>query len=467
MQNTFKDNFLWGASTSAFQVEGAYNSDEKGLSVADIASFKSSDEYADTKVASDFYHKYKEDIKDMSELGLKSYRFSINWTRLFPNGDEVEVNEKGVQFYIDVFEELRKYKIEPIVTLYHFDLPYGLVKKYGGWQSRECIDDFVKYAKVCFERFGSYVNYWLTINEQNLMVRKDKLMMIEADSELEKEQIRHKMNHHMFLANAKVMALCHELCEDAKIGPTIAYLPSYPATSDPKDVMAALEADNLFNNYMSDVYVQGKYPQYYLNYLKHHNWLPNITEEDKLVLSSARPDFLGFNYYVTFAAEYCPADYEEQDYTSILNLIVPGYFKFTKNNYLQATEYGWQIDPVGFRKSLMDLYSRYQLPLMITENGIGTHDELSADNKIHDSYRIEYLKNHLSEMKKAIADGVEVISYNTWTFIDVVSSSNGFSKRYGLIYVDRTESDEKELARIKKDSYYYYQEVIKTNGENL
>lgn len=467
MNRGFSKDFLWGASTSAFQVEGGFKENGKGLSVADVASFVNADKYADTKVASDFYHKYKEDIALMGKLGLKSYRFSINWTRIFPNGDEESPNQEGISFYKSVFKELKKYEIEPIVTLYHFDLPYSLQKKYGGWSSRKCIDAFLKYAEVCFSEFGSYVRYWLTINEQNLMLRKDKLMMIQAESDLEKEQIRHKMNHHMFLANAGAINLCHAICPDSQIGPTIAYLPSYPATSDPKDVMAALDADNLFNFYMSDIYIHGEYPTYYLNYLEKHEWLPTITEEDKLTLKEAKPDFLGFNYYVTFAAEYCPSNFEKSDYTSILNLIVPGYFKFTPNKYLEATEYGWQIDPVGFRKSLRDLYSRYQIPLMITENGIGTHDEMSEDGKVHDSYRINYLENHLKELKLAIIDGVDVISYNTWTFIDVVSSSNGFSKRYGLVYVDRTESNPKDLKRVEKDSFDFYKKVIDTNGEFL
>lgn len=463
----FRKDFLWGASTSAFQVEGAFDVDGKGLSVADLASFKHSDTYADTKIASDFYHHLEEDVALMAELGLKSYRFSINWTRIFPKGDEEKPNQKGLDFYRKLFKELQKYSIEPIVTLYHFDLPFGLVEKYGGWASRECIDDFVKYATVCFEEFDQYVTYWLTINEQNLMVRKDKLMFIEAQDELEKEQIRHRMNLHMFLANAKVMKLCHEICNGAQIGPTIAYLPAYPATSDPKDVYAALESDNLYNYYMLDIYTRGEYPVYYKNFLKKHNWMPDISEEDSKILKEGKPDFLGFNYYVTFAASYCEKEEDNSDYNSILDLVVPGYFKYVPNKYLEATEYRWQIDPVGFRKSLMDLYQRYQLPLMITENGIGTHDEINKDGKIHDYYRIDYLKNHLSEMKKAIMDGVEVISYNTWTLIDVVSSSNGFSKRYGLIYVDRTEQDPKKLKRIKKDSFEFYKDVIASNGEEL
>lgn len=460
----FPKEFLWGASTSAFQVEGAYNEDGKGLSVADTASFKHSDQYADTKVAADFYHHYQEDIAMMAELGLKSYRFSISWTRIYPMGDEEKPNEAGIAFYRNVLKELHRYGIEPIVTLYHFDMPQHLLDLYGGWSDRRSIEDYVKYARTCFERFGDFVTYWLTINEQNLMVRKDKLMCIQETDGQKKEKIRHQMNHHMFLAGARAIKLCHELCPKAKIGPTFAYLPSYPATCRPEDMIAAMDADNLFNYYLTDIHVYGKYPQYYVNYLKEHDWYPSFAEGDEEILKEGKPDFLGFNYYLTFAAQYCPEDVEKPDYLSILNLVVPGRFCYVKNPYLTATEYGWQIDPVGFRRALMELYQRYQLPVMITENGMGTHDVLSEDGKIHDDYRIQYLKTHIEEMKKAIDDGVEVISYNTWTFMDVVSSSDGFQKRYGLVYVDRDELDEKELKRIPKDSFYYYQKLIQQNG---
>ncbi|MCD8363377.1 MAG: glycoside hydrolase family 1 protein [Lachnospiraceae bacterium] len=456
----FPEGFLWGASTSAFQVEGAYAEDGKGLSVADTASLKHSDVYADTKVAADFYHHYREDIVLMAELGLKSYRFSINWTRIYPNGDDEQPNEAGLRFYDKVLDELEKYGIEPIVTLYHFDMPQHLVDAYGGWADRRCIRDFVKYARTCFERYGNRVRYWLTINEQNLMVRKDKLLDIREEDPQKKEQIRHQMNHHMFLAGAEVIKLCHRMCPGAKIGPTFAYLPSYPATCKPEDVLAAMDSDNLYNYYLTDIHVYGKYPQYYRNYLEEHGWFPQFADGDEEILAGAKPDFLGFNYYLTYAAEYCPEDVENADYLSILNLVVPGHFRYVKNPYLKATEYGWQIDPVGFRKSLMELYQRYQLPVMITENGMGTHDVLSEDGKIHDDYRINYLKSHIEEMRKAVCDGVEVLSYNVWAFLDLVSSSDGFSKRYGLVYIDRTEHDLKQLARIPKDSFYFYQKVI-------
>lgn len=467
MMSGFPKNFLWGASTSAFQVEGGYNENGKGLSVADVASFKHSHVFADTKVAADHYHRYQEDIALMAEMGLKSYRFSINWTRILPNGDDEAPNQGGIDFYNAIFDELDKYGIEPIVTLYHFDMPQHLIEKYGGWASREAIDDYVHYAEVCFKAFGKRAVYWLTINEQNLMARKDKLLGLENVDPALREKMRHQMNHHMFLAGAKTVKLFRECCPNGKIGPTFAYLPSYPATCKPEDMIAALEADNLYNYYLTDIHVFGEYPVYYLNYLNEHGWTPDFAPEDAEILANACPDFIGFNYYLTYAAEYYPADAEHADYNSILHLAVPGHFRYVDNPYLEATEYGWQIDPSGFRRSLMELHQRYHLPLMVTENGMGTHDQLTEDGCVHDDYRIEYLKNHIAEMKKAVIDGVQLISYNTWTFIDVVSSSDGFQKRYGLVYIDREELDEKNLARIKKDSFHYYQKVIRTNGEDL
>lgn len=463
--SVFPSDFLWGASTSAFQVEGAYDEDGKGLSVADVASFAHADRYADTKVACDHYHRYREDIALMAELGLKSYRFSINWTRIFPNGDDEHPNEAGIAFYQSVFDELERYGIEPIVTLYHFDMPQHLIDLYGGWASRRAIDDFVRYARVCFERFGSRARYWLTINEQNLMARKDKLLGLLEVPQPERERMRHQMNHHMFLAGAKVIKLFHEMVPAGKIGPTFAYLPSYPASCKPADVIASLEANNLYNYYLTDIHVFGSYPVWYARFLEEHGWMPEFEEGDEEALSDARPDFIGFNYYLTYAAEAYPADDEEADYTSILHLKVPGKFQYVDNPHVPATEYGWQIDPVGFRYSLMELYQRYHLPLMVTENGMGAHDSVDPDGCVHDPYRIDYLRNHIREMSKAVEDGVELLSYNVWTLLDVLSSSDGFSKRYGLVYVNRDEHDLKDMARIPKDSFAFYQQVIARNGD--
>nr|WP_154983598.1 glycoside hydrolase family 1 protein [Paenibacillus xylanexedens] len=463
----FPTDFLWGAATSAFQVEGGYADGGKGLSVADVASFKQSGQYADTKVASDFYHKYKQDIQLMAELGLKSYRFSIAWTRIFPNGNDELPNAEGIEFYDDVINTLLENGIEPIVTMYHFDMPQSLIDQYNGWQSRNSVDDFDRYARTLLHHYGDRVKYWLPINEQNLMIRKDKLLGLQhLNAGDMKEKLRHQMNYHMFLASAKAVAACHELCPNAKIGPAFAYLPAYPATSRPEDVLAAQDSDRLLNHYLTDTYVFGEYPAYYKHYLEKQGWTPQSQDGDDEILKAGSPDFIGFNYYVTFAAQYCSIE-TEADYTSILNPVLPGYFEYVPNEYLEATEYNWQIDPTGFRKSFRDLYDRYHLPLMVTENGLGTADVLDATGKVDDVYRIKYLKEHIGQMRTAIAEGIPVIGYNMWAFIDIVSSSNGFKKRYGLVYVDRDELDEKELERVRKESYYWYKEVISTNGDDL
>jgi len=464
-ESVFPPAFLWGASTSAFQVEGGLTAGGKGLSVADVAARAKADVYADTSVAANFYELYPEDIALMAELGLQSYRMSINWTRIYPHGTEQEPNSEGLAFYNRVFDELARYGIEPIVTLYHFDLPLGLHEDLGGWESRATIEHFIRYARTCFEHFGDRVKWWLTINEQNLLARKDKIMHPQGEGD-ERERSRHRMNHHMFLANARAVSLCHELLPDARIAPTIAWLPSYPATAHPDDVRAARDADDLYNYYATDVYVRGAYPERYLFWLREHGWEPEITAEDEAVLKAGTCDFLGFNYYVTFAAERCPPD-APADYTAILALVVPGRFRYVPNPFLEATEYGWQIDPVGFRTSLFDLWERYRLPLMITENGIGTADVVSEDGAVHDDYRSLYLRDHIREMRQAVAEGVEVLSYNMWSFIDIVSSSSGFSKRYGLVYVDRDELDAKQLRRIRKDSFETYRRIIASNGEDL
>lgn len=464
---SFPKNFLWGASTSAFQVEGAYNKDGKGLSIADVQSLESVDNKADTRVASDFYHHMKEDVSLMAELGLKSYRFSIAWTRIFPNGNDSKPNQKGIKFYNELIDELISHGIEPIPTMYHFDLPQALIDQYNGWNSYKCVEDFERYARVLLEEFGKKVNYWLVINEQNLMIRKEKLIGIKENDSLKREQIRHQMNHHMFVASHRAIAACRELCPHAKIGPAFAYLPSYPATSKPEDVLAAREADNLFNHYLADVHVFGEYPRYYWNYLCEHDWQPIIKEEDMELIKANRPDFLAFNYYLTFAAEYCPLDVDNADFINILNLVLPGRFRYVKNPHLEATEYGWQIDPIGFRTAFNTLYDRYRLPLMVTENGMGTADKLEGDEKVRDTYRINYLQSHLAQMKLAIKDGVPVIGYHVWTLLDVLSTGSGFKKRYGLIYVNRDETDIKDLKRIKKDSFYWYQNNIKKNGTEL
>lgn len=471
MNKKFPEKFLWGASSSAFQIEGAWDEDGKGQTVADYNSFKRSHLQADSKVASDFYHRYKEDISLMKELGLKIYRFSISWARIIPDGDG-KINKKGLEFYNNVINCLLEHNIIPFITLYHFDLPYALVEKYNGWESRECAFAFERYAKICFEAFGDRVKYWQVHNEQNLMIRVDERMNINETDAWKADKIRAQMDYHMFLAHALAVKACHDLIEDGKIGPAVSSTCTYPHTNKPEDVWAAKMNDWFKTNYCLDIHFTGEYPGYYMRYLKERNIVPIMEEADKEILKSAKMDYIAVNYYRTLSATYLPAD-EKNPIGSrafrgnVVDFDQYGYFRDEKNPYLNASEYGAQIDPMGLRIVLNEYYQRYRLPLIITENGLGSADVLTEDKKVHDDYRIEYLKGHIEACALAIEDGVELMGYSPWAVMDLLSSHQGFKKRYGFIYIDREDHDVKELERIKKDSYYWYQKVIETNGESL
>ncbi|MDO4466362.1 MAG: glycoside hydrolase family 1 protein [Bacillota bacterium] len=461
----FPKNFIWGASSSAFQIEGGWDEGGKSMTVADFNSFKHSHEQADSKVASDFYHHYKEDIALMAELGMKLYRFSIAWSRIIPSGDG-EVNEEGVAFYNDVIDELLKKDIIPFITLYHFDLPYPLVEKYNGWEARECAYAFEKYARVCFERFGDRVKFWQVHNEQNLMIRVDERMNIDIEDKHKADQVRAQMDYHMFLAHALATNACHEMIQDGKIGPAVSSTMTYPTTNKPKDVWAAKMNDRFKTDYCLYMHYYGEYPGYYKKYLKECDIEPHTKPEDEALLKSAKMDFIAINYYRTLSASYLPADDQHPKGTRYKDIDFDqyGYFRIDKNENLVATEYGAQIDPMGLRLVLNHYYDDYHLPLIITENGMGTPDILTEDGKIHDEYRIAYLKDHIGAIYDAIEDGVEVIGYSPWSFMDLLSSHQGFKKRYGLVYVDRDDFNIKECKRIKKDSFYWYQKVIQNHG---
>lgn len=468
MKNKFPDNFLWGASSSAFQIEGGWEEDGKGLTVADVNAFKRSEKQADTKVASDFYHHWKEDIKLMKELGLKAYRFSISWARIIPDGDGA-VNEKGLQFYSDVIDTLIANEITPLVTLYHFDLPYALVEKYNGWEGRDCVYAFERYARICFEYFKDRVKMWQIHNEQNLMIRVDERMNISEQDPYKADKMRAQMDYHMFLAHALAVRACHEIIPDGKVGPAVSSTCTYPLTNKPEDVWAAKMNDWFKTNYCLEMHVNGEYPGYYLKYLKERDIMPVMFEEDKEVLKNAKIDYIAINYYRTLCASYLPADEahpvglrqfrgNEVDFDQF------GYFKDEKNQNLQASEYGAQIDPMGLRIVLNEYYRRYHLPMIITENGLGTADVLTEDKKVHDTYRIDYLKGHIEACAQAMEDGVELFGYCPWSVMDLLSSHQGFKKRYGFIYVNRDDHDLKNLERIKKDSFEWYKNVIASNG---
>lgn len=471
MTSRFPNSFLWGASSSAFQIEGGYDEDGKGLSVADINSFRRSHIQADTKIASDFYHHWKEDIDLMKELGLQIYRFSIAWTRIIPDGDG-KVNKKGLEFYDRVINYLLSCDIQPFVTLYHFDLPYALVEKYNGWQSRDCIYAFERYARICFEHFGDRVKYWQVINEQNLMIRVNERMNIDEKNPWKTDKIRAQMDYHMFLGHALAVNACHEIVKNGKIGPAVSSTCTYPLTNKPEDVWSAKMNDWFKTNYCLEMHINGEYPGYYMRYLKERDIVPKMEVSDKELLQSAKIDYIALNYYRTLCTSYLPATDLHPKGERIfrgneVDFDQYGYCRDERNMNLKASEYGAQIDPMGLRIVLNDYYQKYHLPLLITENGLGMADQLTEDGKVHDDYRIDYIKAHLQACADAIEDGVELMGYSPWSVMDLLSSHQGFKKRYGFIYVDRTDMDIKNLKRIKKDSFFWYQNIIKTHGEGL
>lgn len=467
----FPKDFLWGASSSAFQIEGGWDEGGKGLTVADYNSFKRSHKQADSKVASDFYHHWKEDIALMKQLGMKIYRFSLSWARILPDGDG-EVNAEGLSFYDKVIDALIENGIQPFVTLYHFDLPYALVEKFNGWEDRRCIDAFVKYAEICFKAYGDRVKYWQVINEQNLMIRVDERMNINVSDEWEADRIRAQMDYHMFLAHARVTKACHELVRDGKIAPAVSSTCTYPLTNKPMDVWAAAMNDAFKTEYCLDMHFYGKYPGYYMKYLKERNIVPKMEPEDETILKSGKPDYIAFNYYRTLCASYLPADAEHPAGSRIfrgneVDFDQYGYCRDEKNDHLTASEYGAQIDPMGLRLILNRYWREHRVPMIITENGLGMADTLTADGKVHDDYRISYIREHLKACSDAIEDGVELMGYSPWSFEDLLSSHQGFRKRYGFVYINREDMDLKDLARIPKDSFFWYQNVIRTNGAKL
>lgn len=469
-KNVFPGDFKWGAGSSAFQVEGGWNEDNKGLTVADVNAFKKSDNQADTKVASDFYHRFEEDILLMADLGLKTYRFSLSWARLFPDGDG-EVNQKGIDFYNHIIDLLLSHKIEPLITLYHFDLPYGLVERYNGWESKETVEAFVRYAEVCYKNFGDRVKQWQINNEQNLMIRVNERMNIDEEHD-NIEELRVLMDHHMFLAYGRASNLCHELVENGKVGPAISATVTYPATNKPEDVMAAIWNNRLKTDYCIHTHVFGEYPSYYLNYLKDVGIKLTVSNKDLDDLKKAKVDFIGVNYYRTLTARYLKPTKENPigkkiEGFNVVDYNMYGYWEIIKNENLKETEYGAQIDPNGLRIALNDYYSKFHKPLIITENGLGTEDRLDQEDSIKDSYRIEYIKSHINAIGEAISDGVDIFGYCVWSFTDILSSHQGFKKRYGLVYINREDFDLKDMRRIPKDSYYWYKDVIAANGSNI
>lgn len=459
----FPESFLWGGSTSAYQVEGAWNVDGKGPSVIDMMNHPEGT--AGFTVASDHYHRYKEDIKLFAELGLKAYRFSIAWTRIFPEGTG-EINKNGLEFYNNLIDELNKYGIEPIVTMYHFDLPYALEEK-GGWNNRATVDAFVEYARKLFEHFGKKVRYWLTINEQNTMILHPGAIGVPKGGKLPTKKELYQQNHHMLVAQGRVMQLCHEMCPNGKIGPAINLTTMYQATCKPEDAIAAHNWETIRGWSFLDLAVNGRYNALFWNYLVERQIEPIIEEGDLADIKAGSPDFIAINYYSTAtiaeskgdASDVSPRAGDQQ-----IMLGEEGVYRAAENSYVGKTKYGWVIDPVGLRLTLRKAFERYNLPILITENGIGAPDELTDEETVEDDYRIDYIRDHLKQVQLALTDGVQVIGYCPWAAIDVVSTHQGYRKRYGFIYVNRGEDDLLDLRRIKKKSFYWYKQVIETNG---
>lgn len=465
----FPENFLWGGATAANQCEGAYNVDGKGLSIQDIMPHGIAGPITEVPtennlklVGIDFYHRYAEDIKLFAEMGFKTFRLSIAWSRIFPKGDELEPNEAGLAFYDKVFDECLKYGIEPLVTLSHYETPLYLAKTYDGWRSRELITFFERYCRVVFDRYKDKVKYWLTFNEINCILHSPLMAagVMTPKEELSIQDL-YQTAHHELVASALAVKIGHEINPNFKIGCMVIGLPNYPMTPNPDDIIKMMEEDRA-NMFFTDVHVRGKYPSYAKKMFERFNLTLDITPEDEEILTHT-VDFLSFSYYMTKCVAKDESKYNQVDGNMALGL---------KNPYLQASEWGWQIDPKGLRYMLNYFYDRYQLPLFIVENGLGANDELVIGEDgiptVNDDYRIQYLNDHLVQVGMAIEDGVEVMGYTTWGCIDLVSASTAeLKKRYGFIYVDRQQDGSGTLNRYKKKSFNWYKEVIATNGESL
>lgn len=488
---SFPKKFFWGGATAANQCEGAWNVDGRGMAKTDVSTggtattpryltyrmpdgtpgkmeqFASKPAGAKFAVldgykypnhdAIDFYHTYKEDIALFAEMGFKMFRMSIAWPRIFPKGIEEKPNQKGLDFYRSVFEELKKYNIEPLVTIWHFDTPLYIEEELGGWANREVIGLFDKYAKTILTEYKGLVHYWLTFNEINNTVN---FFEWQEDSKYdEKWQEVYQHLHNQFVASAHTVKMAHEIDPENKVGCMICGTLSYPLTPDPKDVQYRDEKWQRGVLYCGDVQCRGEYPYYAQKMWDEHNVHLDITAQDKKDLKEGCVDFYSFSYY----SSNCITTHKDTD-TAGGNMVMGA-----KNPYLKYNDWGWSCDPLGLRTYLNYVYDRYQKPLMVVENGLGALDVLTEDHKVHDDYRIDYLRQHVEAMKDAIEiDHVDLIAYTTWGCIDLVSAGTGeMRKRYGFIYVDIDDNLEGTGNRYRKDSFYWYKKVIASDGEDL
>jgi len=459
---TFPNHFLWGGAIAANQVEGSFDLYNKGLSTSDmlpngiLSPHQTREQRTDgiKDLAIDFYNRYPEDIALFSDMGFNCLRLSIAWTRIFPNGDEREPNEEGLAYYDKIFDELAKYDIQPFVTLSHYEMPYALVENYGGWASRELITFFERYASTVFERYKDKVKLWLTFNEINMSLHAPFTGVgLEEDAS---EQAIYQAIHHQLVANAKAVKLCHQIIPDGKIGNMLLGAMNYPYTCNPDDVIAAMHENNKWL-FFGDVQTRGKYPGYMLRYFREQGIEIAMEPGDLEELASASVDFISFSYYASGCAS---ADPKQKEVGNIVDSV--------PNPYLEKSQWGWLIDPKGLRILLNFLHDRYQKPLFIVENGLGARDEVDENGEIIDDYRIAYLNDHLVQAREAVLDGVELMGFTSWGPIDLVANSTAeMSKRYGYIYVDRHDDGSGTLARKPKKSYYWYREVISSNGASL
>lgn len=479
MAKELPKNFLWGGALAAHQVEGAWNEAGRGMSIADVMTAGGNgisrkitegileNEYYPNHEAIDFYHHYKEDIQLFKEMGLKCLRTSISWSRIFPNGTEQEPNEAGLQFYDDLFDELIKNGIEPVITLSHFEMPYNLYKEFGGFGNKDVIPLFVKFAKCVFTRYKDKVTHWMTFNEINnqadgqedLHVWTNSAMILKETDNKEEVVFQAAMNE--LIASAYAVREGKKINPNFKIGCMMAYVPIYPHSCNPNDMIASLKI-NERRYFYSDVHVRGEVPSYTQKYWERNNYNIEISEEEKAVLKEGTVDYIGFSYYMsgTVSTDMTIEGMPNKDFKGT---------QMVRNPYIESSDWGWPIDPVGLRYILNTVYQRYNVPLFIVENGFGAYDQLDENNFIKDDYRIDYLSKHIEQMELAIVeDGVDVIGYTPWGIIDIVSFGSGeMEKRYGMIYVDKDNKGEGTLKRSKKMSFDWYKNVIATNGAEL
>ncbi|QOS79188.1 family 1 glycosylhydrolase [Paenibacillus sp. JNUCC31] len=483
-KQVFPAGFLWGGATAANQLEGAFDADGKGLSTSDMAPFVpkelrngkdftfdvnsveleeflggNTDVYFPKRNGVDFFHRYKEDIALFAEMGFKVLRISMAWTRIFPTGEEEVPNEAGLAFYDNVLDELLKHNIEPLVTISHYEMPIHLTQKYNGWEDRRLIDLYLKFANTLFDRYKDKVKYWITFNEMNMILTSLYTGggILEDKIKGSKEQVAYQATHHQFVASALAVKSGKEKMPNAQIGCMICRLETYAASSKPEDVLQTLKEDQM-NLFYPEVQARGEYPSYMNRYFE-ENEIELVKEpEDDAIIKNNTVDFIAFSYYMTYIGKYDPND------NSNSGMLVSQ----VKNPHLEVTEWGWPIDPIGLRVALNRLYDRYRMPLFIVENGLGATDKLEEDGSIHDTYRIDYLRRHIEQMKEAVADGVELMGFTSWGPIDIIScSTSEMGKRYGFIYVDQDNAGNGTLRRYRKDSFDWYRQVIESNGQIL